>query len=140
MTARNEINNQAQNDDRKSDDALGGLCVPNDNFGGTEGEPSNNASTPGNMPWYSSVIIGSLVVICSYMLVRSCIYFYFPLKSQYSWFFRDTVMTIPRLGAFTALIFLNGIWKSTHFEIADERICQSCAYGLCADDFVDFLF
>lgn len=69
------------------------------------------------MQRHSSALIGSLAIIVAYVLVRSCVYHFFPVTSQQTWFFRDTLMSIPRLGAFAALVLLNRNWNAARFDL-----------------------
>ena len=69
------------------------------------------------MQRHSSALAGSLAVIVAYVLIRSSVYHFFPVTSQEAWLLRDTLMTVPRLGAFAALVLLNRIWKADRFDL-----------------------
>jgi len=83
----------------------------------------------GNMHRHSSALIGSLAVICAYVLVRGCVYHFFPVTSQETWFFRDTLMSIPRLGAFAALLLLNRIWNASRFDLPLRDFARAALMG-----------
>ena len=59
----------------------------------------------------SSALVGSVLVIGWYMLVRACVYQWLPVVSVETWFVRDTWMTIPQLLAFAALLMMNRRWE-----------------------------
>ncbi len=52
-------------------------------------------------------ILFSLLPVCAYIGVRYLIYGMLPASSITQWFIRDCIMTIPRLLAFGALLFVN---------------------------------
>jgi len=46
------------------------------------------------------ILIQAPLIIGIYMIVRAVIYLFLPATSQYTWFYRDCWMTIPRSFAF----------------------------------------
>lgn len=77
----------------------------------------------------SSPIIGSLAVICTYTLARAGVYLFFPGTTQDAWFFRDTLMCLPRLGAFAALLLLNRRWQLALFEMPPRDFGRAARLG-----------
>jgi len=55
----------------------------------------------------ASPIAGTITVVAAYMLLRSVIYWLVPVGSLETWFVRDSIMSVPRLVAFGALLVLN---------------------------------
>lgn len=78
---------------------------------------------------HSSALIGSLAVICAYVLVRGCVYHFSPVTSQETWFFRDALMSIPRLGGFAALLLLNRIWNASSFDLPLRDLGRAALMG-----------
>lgn len=82
------------------------------------------------MQRHSSALIGSLGIIVAYVLIRSCVYHFFPVTSQETWFFRDTLMSIPRLGAFATLVLLNRFWHAARFDLPFKDFGRVALLGL----------
>jgi membrane protease YdiL (CAAX protease family) len=82
------------------------------------------------MQRHSSALIGSLAVIVAYVLIRSCVYHFFPVISQDTWFFRDILMSVPRLGAFAALVLLNRFWNAARFDLPLKDFRRAALLGL----------
>jgi membrane protease YdiL (CAAX protease family) len=76
-----------------------------------------------------SVLIGTLTVICGYMLVRGCVYYFLPVTSVETWFLRDALMNIPRLGAFMALVLLNRTWNALRLELPVSDLGRAALLG-----------
>jgi membrane protease YdiL (CAAX protease family) len=77
----------------------------------------------------SPVVLGSLSVICGYVLIRGCVYHFFPITSLESWFFRDTLMSLPRFGAFTTLLLLNRSWNASRFDLLPKDFGRAVLMG-----------
>lgn len=77
----------------------------------------------------ASPIAGTIVVVAAYMGVRSIIYFLLPATSMEAWFARDTIMSVPRLAAFAALLLFNRTWKSSTFDWQPEDFGKVLLFG-----------
>ncbi|HEY1170573.1 MAG TPA: CPBP family intramembrane glutamic endopeptidase [Verrucomicrobiae bacterium] len=82
------------------------------------------------MPWPPSPLIGSLVVIAAYMLVRSAIYELFPVTTQESWFLRDAIVCIPRLLALVALLYLNRTWRVARMDFPLKGLGRTILWSI----------
>lgn len=83
-----------------------------------KGEQKTVSAKPGdNTPRYSAALIGSHLILVAYIIIRFCVYYFFPITSENEWFIRDALMSVPRLGAFATLLYLNKIWKIANFEL-----------------------
>jgi membrane protease YdiL (CAAX protease family) len=78
---------------------------------------------------FASPLCGTLLVVVGYMITRATLYHFLPVTSLDSWFFRDCIMTIPRLAVFALLVWLNRRWKSTFFDWRFRDWPRAFAFG-----------
>jgi membrane protease YdiL (CAAX protease family) len=77
----------------------------------------------------SPALFQSLAVICAYVLIRGWVYHCFPVTSVESWFWRDTLMSAPRLGAFSVLLFLNRHESAVRFDLPARDFGKAALLG-----------
>jgi len=76
-----------------------------------------------------AVMISALIVVLGYCGVRAWVYGSFPIGSTEDWIVRDGWMTIPRLGAFGALLALNRGRVAARFDWREPKLGMALALG-----------